>query len=53
MRKFSKLAPVLIVLALMTGGGVANAAGDTGKGGVSCTFEKCMSNCKSMGGAQC
>ena len=53
MRQFLKLAPVLIVLALAAGSTPANAAGDTGKGGVSCTYDLCMKRCTGMSGAQC
>ncbi len=43
----------LLVATLLAGGAQAQKARDTGPGGVSCTYEKCMDNCIKAGGKIC
>lgn len=42
----------LLVAALLSGG-PAMAQKDTGRGGVSCTYEKCLENCHRLSGKFC
>lgn len=44
-----------ILAAAILGGGpaLAQKTRDTGRGGVSCTYEKCMDNCVRLGGKFC
>ncbi|CAN5370525.1 hypothetical protein BH10PSE10_BH10PSE10_08290 [soil metagenome] len=43
----------LLAATLLAGGAYAQKAKDTGPGGVSCTYEKCMDNCIKAGGKVC
>ena len=53
MRKFLMLVPVAAMLALAGSDGVHAATIFTGKGGVTCTFESCMTYCKQVSGTKC
>lgn len=44
---------ILAAVLLGSGPALAQKAKDTGRGGVICTYEKCMSNCIRLGGKFC
>ncbi len=43
----------VLAAAVLAGSAQAQKAKDTGAGGVSCTYEKCMDNCLKLGGKVC
>lgn len=44
---------IILALAAIAVPAHAQKSRDTGRGGVSCTYEKCMDNCNRLGGKFC